>query len=289
MAALILTALGAGPALGQTLVSSFENDLSSSTGTDWGGMWTTAPEFTATGATEGAAAIALHHAPTWVTDGFFLKAGLPLAELTAQNNLLSIDFTTTDLGEAGDGSHPSFRQVFVIFNSNQGGWMQNQVDFGVASDDGGSFTETIVLDLEATGIRANAQAYVDSGGGEGTWWELFLVFQGEDVVAKAGDYNDDNIVNAADYAVWQDNVGGGTLPNETVSIGIVDQEDYAEWTRVFGTEYGAAATITTIVDNVRFANAGSGGGGPVGVPEPSSAVLALAALLALASGRRSRT
>lgn len=44
-----------------------------------------------------------------------------------------------------------------------------------------------------------------------------------DVIADLGDYNFDNVVNAADYAVWRDNLGG-----------IYDLNDYATWKTNFG-------------------------------------------------------
>jgi hypothetical protein len=289
--ALVVLVLGGGPSFCQAqLISSFENNLSSSVGATWVGD--TAPilnysEFVTTGATDGTTALAIHHSPNWTIQAI-LKGGLPLAQDAATHDFLLIDATTTDQGVAGDGWSPSWRQIFVVFNSNQGGWQQSQLDFPVAADDGGSLTSTLVLDLVASGVKANAQAYVDSGGGNGTWWELFLPIQGGDqgTVVKAGDYGPaDNLVNAADYVTWRKSVGGATLANETVTPGSVDIADYTEWRAHFGKDY---SQITTIIDNVRFANAGSGSGGlsATGVPEPSSAVLIFAAMLALAGGRR---
>jgi Concanavalin A-like lectin/glucanases superfamily len=57
----------------------------------------------------------------------------------------------------------------------------------------------------------------------------------------AGDYNDDGVVDAADYTSWRDNLGGSSIPNETVSLGVVDQEDYDEWKAHFGAGGGAAS------------------------------------------------
>ena len=34
----------------------------------------------------------------------------------------------------------SWRQMIVVFNSNQGGWQQSAIDYPVAADDGGSLT-----------------------------------------------------------------------------------------------------------------------------------------------------
>jgi hypothetical protein len=263
------------------LISSFENDLSSSFDTNW--TFDMATNFGPTGATEGSSALAITHPGNWSISGY-LKAGLPLAQVTANSQFLVLDATTTDIGIGGDGASPSWREVVVIFNSNQGGWQQTGLTLPVASDDGGSHTETLIVDLVSSGIQANAATYVASGGGDGTWWELFIALQGGDQGIQAGNYAPDSSVNAADYTVWRDTLGGTTLTNETVSPGIVDQEDYDEWKAKFGTSYA----LTTIIDNVRFANAGSGGLAAAGVPEPTSGLLGLIAASAVAVMRRVR-
>ena len=288
IAVMMCATLAVGPAFGQQLLGGFEQTLASTAGgTPFGGQFLVNPEYTTTGATEGTHALALHHTPGWTTDGIFLKAGLPLAQQAAAHDFLIIDATTSDLGVAGDGMRLDFRQVFVIFNSNQGGWQQNQLEIAVAPDDGTSSTTQVILDLAATGIKTNAQNYVASGGGAGTWWELFLVFQGANIgtPVKAGDYNNDNIVNDADYVIWRSSLGGTSLTNETVSLGSVDGEDYTEWKQKFGNDY---SLITTIIDNVRFANAGSGAFVSGAIPEPTGAVLALIGALAFSACRRIR-
>ena len=51
----------------------------------------------------------------------------------------------------------------------------------------------------------------------------------------AGDYNNDRVVNAADYTVWRDHVGAaaGTLPND-VDGGLIGPAQYARWKANFG-------------------------------------------------------
>lgn len=77
----------------------------------------------------------------------------------------------------------------------------------------------------------------------------------------AGDYNGDGAVNAADYTVWRD---GGTLLNETETIGEVTEEDYDAW----AANYGATGTGTA-----------------ASIPEPTTAALALLAIAGLAHRR----
>lgn len=275
------------------LISSFEQNLSSSVGANWEGAGVTPPTYVTTGATDGTYALSIAHPTGWTIEAT-LNGGMPFAQAVAQHDFLLIDVTTTDLGIGGDGWSPSWRQIFIIFNSNKGGWMQtpqSQIDVPVAADDGMSSTQTLVFDLVASGVKANAQAYVDAGGGEGAYWQLFLPMQGGDqgTGVKAGDYNNDSNVNAADFVTWRDALaGGGTLVNETASPGVVDMADYTEWRGHFGNNY---ALITTIIDNVRLANAGAGAGGlsASAIPEPSSVLLALVAVIPSLSGRLRRS
>lgn len=73
-----------------------------------------------------------------------------------------------------------------------------------------------------------------------------------------GDYNNNGIVDAADYTVWRDNLGRSvTLPNDTTP-GTVTQADYTVWKSNFGAVAGAGSAAT--------------------VPEPAAALLCLTAV-----------
>jgi hypothetical protein len=288
--------LGGTSAKCQTLISSFEDNLSSSVGATWEGTGIANSEFVTVGATDGAKALAIHHQPGWSIQAI-LKGGLQLAQAVAAHDFLVIDVTTTDNGVGGDMWSPSWRQIIPVINSNQGGWQQTEVGYPVASDDGGSFTHTVIIDLNTVAntdlgsnpngytLKASAQAYATSGGGDGTWFELFVPMQGGDqgTPVKAGDYENTGIVDAADYVAYRDSIGGTIPANETVSPGVVDAADYDEWRARFGTNY---TFITTIIDNVRLANAGSGSGSAV--PEPATASLVMFASLVVGLSRRLR-
>lgn len=74
-----------------------------------------------------------------------------------------------------------------------------------------------------------------------------------------GDYNDDGVVNAADYVVWRNNeLSSVTLPNDTTP-GSVTEADYDVWVANFG--------------------AGGGLGATAAIPEPGTAVLTVIAAL----------
>jgi len=86
-------------------------------------------------------------------------------------------------------------------------------------------------------------------------------------VGVFGDYNDDDVVNAADYTVWRDNLGAtSTLPNEgpTVTPGQVTVEDYDLWKANFGQSANAALTTSASGSTV---------------PEPEAILLAMFALV----------
>jgi hypothetical protein len=92
---------------------------------------------------------------------------------------------------------------------------------------------------------------------------------GPDTGGTPGDYNDDGIVNAADYVLWRNNEGQNfALANErsdAATPGVPDSEDYEFWVSQFGM---------------------GGGGGAVAVPEATTATLAILAILSACVVRR---
>jgi hypothetical protein len=82
-----------------------------------------------------------------------------------------------------------------------------------------------------------------------------------------GDYNNNGLVDAADYVVWRDNVGtNNTLPNNTLP-GPIGQAHYDQW-------------------RANFAKPVISGGQASAVPEPASCVLIGIAMLAILTRRR---
>ncbi len=87
-----------------------------------------------------------------------------------------------------------------------------------------------------------------------------------DVVGLFGDYNHDNIVDAADYVVWRDSLGStDNLVADGNRNGIVDAADYTVWRSAFGSVATAEGSLAKSSH----------------VPEPSSVVLLGLASLAL--------
>jgi hypothetical protein len=86
-----------------------------------------------------------------------------------------------------------------------------------------------------------------------------------------GDYNDNGTVDAADYAVWRNNVGTSlALPNEGATPGMVTQEDYTAWRTNFGSASVAGAAASTAA------------------PEPGTLLLGLLSLVAFVVSRRAK-
>jgi GH25 family lysozyme M1 (1,4-beta-N-acetylmuramidase) len=94
-----------------------------------------------------------------------------------------------------------------------------------------------------------------------------------------GDYNNDGVVDAADYTYWRDRIGQsvnmGTGADGDLS-GVVDLGDYDVWKANFG----------KLVPNVP---AGAGAQSAVGVPEPAAAGLLLLAVMNHLLCRRHRS
>jgi hypothetical protein len=86
-----------------------------------------------------------------------------------------------------------------------------------------------------------------------------------------GDYNDDGVVNAADYVTWRKLNGTSTvMPNDPNPLPI-DNDQYVTWRGNFGASGGSG---------------GSGDQGNVSVPEPATVMsVLLAVVLAFSSGR----
>jgi rhamnogalacturonan endolyase len=82
----------------------------------------------------------------------------------------------------------------------------------------------------------------------------------------AGDYNNDGIINAADYTVWRDNFGtDNPLPNDLLG-GTIGGQQYEQWKNNFGLSSAGIAAAQ--------------------VPEPAGTVLIVCGILILCCGRQ---
>jgi hypothetical protein len=151
-----------------------------------------------------------------------------------------------------DGQHdPSFNVSGLGFPSSL-----------VAAPDGNGFLVGILGFADGQGHIARYDfngnllgTFADHGGGGFTEATAIFVVPDRSVT---GDFNDDGLVDAADYVVWRNAAPIATLPNDD-SPGVVDASDYADWLAHFGTA----------------AQAGSAGLGATAVPEPGTLMLFL--------------
>jgi uncharacterized protein len=137
-------------------------------------------------------------------------------------------------------------------------------------------SEVIGLSLQLTGNIDNDPSYSDF-----TWIGPVLNTAGSvnfsHIIPAAGDYNQNGIVDAADYTVWRDTLGSTTDlrangDNAAASAGKVDQADYVIWKSNFGTHTGS----------------GPGAGSDAAVPEGETLSMLLAGILTLYAFRLTR-
>jgi hypothetical protein len=232
--------------------------------------------------------------------------------LTDSGNFHFLMFDVTTFG----ADNPEWRNVQPVFNGDVIGFYSKddvgdsdiQRDINVSPAASTSLTQSVYADLTGPLPPAggddkeaiNQLVPFESPSAVNFAWQLVFVFQGKDTdkvfgqqvkigidnvrfcgtmaectapAGVAGDYNGNSVVDAADYTVWRDHLGQTsptyTLPNDGgTSTGVVDPADYTFWKSRFGATSGAGSLSNGAV------------------PEPSSVLMALIALVAFVVFRR---
>jgi hypothetical protein len=95
----------------------------------------------------------------------------------------------------------------------------------------------------------------------------------EHLLPVRGDFNDDRLVNAADYSVWRSNFGSTTnLDADANGNGVVDTADFVIWRRALAASAGSGSATSP--------------NKPDALPEPLSAILLAVAIAACVCQRR---
>ena len=116
---------------------------------------------------------------------------------------------------------------------------------------GGNTPQETAMDPDLTNGTRKRLTELDAAAMRDIGWELIPP------PALHGDYNNNGIVDAADYAVWRDKLGQSVTILNDATPGSVTQADYTLWRSRFGQALGAGS-----------------GTALAAVPEPTSAVLA---------------
>jgi hypothetical protein len=318
VSAAICVFMGAGPVSAAVkLIGGFEGDMASPYINGTPILWTTTagggavPDMTfgfinisdvdyIGGVTSGEQTLVINHPIDWNGGPYLrLHGNIEFVQDMANFPYLMFDVTTYG-GPANPEEGPVSRQIFTIFNNPVTGFYDANFDDDIQQDpdvagfDAPFLTSTVVIDMTgpdpAIGgdekVFMNLKAQEALAGPPPDYWQLFLVFIGEDTPAAnpiqtiidnvrfcsdlactpeslLGDFNDDGNVDAADYVLWRkfENTMT-TLPNDNQIGGIVGSAHYELWRTNFG-------------------NGEAGGGGVMVVPEPAGLFLVLTAFIGL--------
>jgi autotransporter-associated beta strand protein len=185
-------------------------------------------------------------------NGGTIAPGASIGTLTANGNVtfgasssldIEVDGTLADtLAVVGNLDLTALGTALNVTGSGSGSWVIATYT-GLLSGEFESMTSGITIDY---GSGANGQITI-----MGTLSTAGLI----------GDYNNDGKVNAADYTVWRNNLGGDESllgsNRDPANSGNIGQDDYDSWKARFG----------------ETSPPSSGGASAVGVPEPASFVL----------------
>jgi hypothetical protein len=109
---------------------------------------------------------------------------------------------------------------------------------------------------------------------DGLAWDISQLYvTGVLSVGLLGDFNNDGVVDAADYTVWQDTLGSTTaLAADGDASGAVDPGDYDVWKANFGQTAGSGLAIPSETLSAT-------------VPEPATFIMLLIGMLAMSAWR----
>ncbi|MEO0529940.1 MAG: hypothetical protein AAF266_05100 [Planctomycetota bacterium] len=254
------------------------------------------------GVTEGSQALSLGHTLWDVTNQPWMEldaTGDSATSIAMAQDIIDFDFIELRMTPLVNLAGPGFqyRQAFLSMATNGLSFAVAQVDLAnegfadTGQPNGGTLQWDLTQEVTDSGDGPNAgttktwkqwaQDTIDAG--EEALFTLRFIYQGanndffEFPVGTAidnlrfvndaaepivGDYNEDGVVNAADYTAYRDNIGGAAdaIPNRDPNLtGTIGQDDYVAWTLAYG---------------------GTAGSSSVAIPEPSAGLLLLVGMVA---------
>lgn len=217
-----------------------------------------------------------------ISDGGTLQAaGTITSDLVAQAGALV---------RRADGA-PAELEIGGSLLMHSGSKLELQIDDTTNHDSvqvGGNFTAGGILEVttpEASSLLEAGDSFplLQFGEASGTFAELILpelaaglIWNASELLTNGilsiglvGDYNNDGIVDAADYSVWRDHMASGAiLPNDSTPES-TSTADYLQWKQFYGATLLSSSAMTT-------------------VPEPASAPCMWGLIIAFFGAGRSR-
>jgi hypothetical protein len=203
----------------------------------------------------------------WITRGGSLSGGIYNAKVEASynkvldNSPLGTEWATSLVGDNADREITASNFAALDFTT----WAMS---FGGPSGalQMNIFSHPAVVHLIADDIYLNIQFTAFSNTG------LVTYQRSTPTPPLLGDYNGNDVIDAADYTTWRDalTAGSTTLANDPTP-GVVDESDFTYWRDHFGQSLGAGA-----------------GAASAAVPEPTTAMLVLTGCWALLIVTRKR-
>jgi hypothetical protein len=173
----------------------------------------------------------------------------------------------TDLSSVGDTEIGLYdaNGIYIIDDDDSGELYHSELRFGDGSAYPWIGLPAGIYYLAAGSFNmAFGSSFYDVTGGA-IPGDIVLSFDATFADGLPGDYNDDGVVDAADYIVWRKTYSGPNIPPTSYAAdgdgdGDVDGDDYAIWTANFGQTAGSGAVLA----------ANSTARAKAGIPEPAT-------------------
>ena len=305
-----------GLATAEVVVGSFEGTTLGGGWTDWQGVNTYSNS--TTGATEGIQSIRIVPDQIGYQQGLAFKLqdlpnNVEAFEGFINNTHVAFDITWDPADWTYLDSGWNGARVMLLYNEQGAGWSPpiginpddngfRQPDFDTGNPDNPGFWD--IANYETVHTRTMLWDYshllpsLTSNATDG-WIEFIMVTNAGNFASPvayyvdnvrfttpaappeglAGDYNGDGTVDAADYTVWRNNLGGDAAAladgsRDPMNTGPIDGDDYTFWKNNYGNTSEGAGSLAGLAGSV--------------VPEPATIALVISVVVLLNGRRRNK-